>query len=160
MQGASDDFATKLLRLKEALRVESDKEVAELLGLKPSALNARKKRGSFPETDLLALIAKRPDLNIDATYVLSGKRLEGKVRESFDRMYRSATQARLDRSHSEQLVLEATDAAKSYAAVSQRRRPEYEELLMLLNSCNDDDFGLVMQVATKVYLAGLQRKAA
>ncbi len=61
-----------LLRLKNQLRVATDKEVAELLGLGEKALNARKKRDSFPEDKLFAFAAKHPELQIDTAYVLTG----------------------------------------------------------------------------------------
>lgn len=67
-------FEPVLLRLKEQLSVSTDKEVAALLGLGEKAFNARKKRGAFPEDKLLALVAKRPDLNLDVAYILTGDR--------------------------------------------------------------------------------------
>lgn len=66
-------FEKILLRLKESLSIQKDKDVAEVLGMSPTAFNGRKKRGLFPEDKLLALIAKRPDLRIDVNYVLTGK---------------------------------------------------------------------------------------
>lgn len=65
-------FDEATLRLKQQLKKKNDKEVAELLGLSPVAWTGRKKRGNFPETELLALTAKRPDLGIDVGYVLNG----------------------------------------------------------------------------------------
>ena len=67
-------FEPVLLRLKEQLGVSTDKEVASILGLGDKAFNARKKRDSFPEDKLLALHAKRPDLNLDIAYILIGER--------------------------------------------------------------------------------------
>ena len=64
------DFEKILLRLKEQLGVSTDKEAAELLGLSDKALNARKRRGVFPEDKLWALSASRP--NVDAIYILRG----------------------------------------------------------------------------------------
>lgn len=66
-------FEKILLRLKEQLKIQTDKKIAELLNIKPSAFNDRKKRDSFPIDKLLALIAERPDLKIDVDYVLTGK---------------------------------------------------------------------------------------
>lgn len=68
-----EGFGGALLRLKQVLGVHSDKEVAEALGMKPTALNSRKARNSFPEDKLLALIARRPELGIDADYVMTGR---------------------------------------------------------------------------------------
>lgn len=62
--------------VEEQLGVQTDREVADALGLSDKALNARKARGVFPEDKLFALAAKRPDLGIDVGYVLSGRRPE------------------------------------------------------------------------------------
>lgn len=70
--GDVDFFSECLARLKVALGKAKDKEVAEALGLGEKALNARKSRGSFPEKELYALAAKRPDLRLDVDYVLTG----------------------------------------------------------------------------------------
>lgn len=65
-------FERTLLRVKEALGVRADKEVAEFLGMDVSALNKRKARGSFPEKELRALAQERPELGIDVDWVLLG----------------------------------------------------------------------------------------
>ncbi|NOU25507.1 MAG: hypothetical protein HOO90_08215 [Methylotenera sp.] len=65
-------FEEAALRLKQVLKVSEDQEVAALLGLSKHAWMGRKKRSSFPETELLALTAKRPELNIDVQYVIHG----------------------------------------------------------------------------------------
>lgn len=67
------DFEETLLRLKERVGVPSDKGIAELLGIGEKALNARKRRGSFPVDKLKALAADRPDLRLDVKYVLTGE---------------------------------------------------------------------------------------
>lgn len=66
------DFERALLRLKERLGVSSDKAVAELLGMGEKALNARKRRDSFPVEKVKALAADRPDLHLDVRYVMTG----------------------------------------------------------------------------------------
>lgn len=66
-------FEKILLRLKERLCVQTDRDVAELLGLSVKAMTARKMRDSFPVDKLLALKARRPDLRIDDQYILTGK---------------------------------------------------------------------------------------
>lgn len=71
-----NSFKEKLLRLKNELNVSTDKEVAAFLGMNTSAFTVRKSRGSFPEKELFALIAKRPDLNLDIDYILLGHRRE------------------------------------------------------------------------------------
>lgn len=77
-----DFFLSALGRLKYELRVSKDMEVAALLGMGDKAFNARKKRNSFPERELLALAAARPELGIDTHYVLTGKRLKDSVAEA------------------------------------------------------------------------------
>ncbi len=64
-------FEQALLRLKDQLQVQTDKEVAKLLGMAPTSFNERKKRDSFPRDKLMALAVTRPDLHIDVHYVLA-----------------------------------------------------------------------------------------
>ncbi len=71
-----NSFKEKLLRLKNELNVATDKEIAEILGMKPTAFNGRKTRESFPEKELFALKAKCPELNLDMDYILFGHRRE------------------------------------------------------------------------------------
>ena len=73
-------FEEATLRLKQQLKVTEDNEVAELLGLKPTAWAMRKKRQSFPEKELYALAVKRPELNLDVDYVLTGIAREAHAR--------------------------------------------------------------------------------
>lgn len=68
-----DFFNEATLRLKQQLKTTQDKVVAEFLGFKPSAWVRRKNRDAFPEKELYALAATRPDLEIDVKYVLTGK---------------------------------------------------------------------------------------
>lgn len=67
-----DLFSDSLDRLKHELRVSKDGEVAAALGMSKTAFSERKKRGSFPEKELRALAAERPE--IDVVYVLTGER--------------------------------------------------------------------------------------
>jgi transcriptional regulator with XRE-family HTH domain len=71
-----ENFKNCLLRLKEQLGVEMDKDIASLLGLQTRAMTARKRRDSFPVKELEALAASRPDLGIDVRYVLTGQSAE------------------------------------------------------------------------------------
>ena len=71
-----DSFKGKLIRLKNELNVETDKEVAEYLGMTNNAFTVRKSRNSFPEKELFALKAKYPELNLDMDYILLGHRHE------------------------------------------------------------------------------------
>jgi transcriptional regulator with XRE-family HTH domain len=65
-------FDEATLRLKQQLNVMEDQEVARSLGLTKNAWAMRKKRGNFPDTELYALSARRPDLNLDVDYILNG----------------------------------------------------------------------------------------
>lgn len=67
-----DFFSDSLSRLKHELRVSKDGEVAVALGMTKTAFSERKKRGSFPEKELRALAAEKPE--IDVHYVLTGER--------------------------------------------------------------------------------------
>lgn len=62
-------FESALLRLKAALQVATDKEVAEALGMSPNALNERKRRDSFPADKVRSLAAEK---GFDAEYVIEG----------------------------------------------------------------------------------------
>ncbi len=67
-------FEEATLRLKQQLNVTADQEAAAILGLTKHAWMGRKKRDSFPEKELWALSAQRPDLNLDVDYILKGDR--------------------------------------------------------------------------------------
>ncbi|HRL94725.1 MAG TPA: helix-turn-helix domain-containing protein [Pseudomonas sp.] len=113
-----ENFQGVLLRLKEQLGVETDKEVAELLGMSVKAFTARKARGAFPEDKLLALVALRPDLLIDPSYVLTGD-------------YLSVAQAKLAASH----YSAARDTARlSNVALTQHLTADEQELLALFRA--------------------------
>ena len=65
-------FDEATLRLKQQLKVQSDKEVAEAIGMTPAAWNNRKKRDSFPTKEVFALAAQRPELGLDPDWIVSG----------------------------------------------------------------------------------------
>lgn len=67
-----NNFEEQLLRLKQAVKLTADQDVAALLGVTKAAFSDRKKRGSFPEDKLWALAKKRPELDLDTHYVLNG----------------------------------------------------------------------------------------
>ena len=67
-------FSDALDRLKHELRVSKDQEVAALLGLGKTAFSERKKRESFPDREVRALSASRPELELDVDYIFSGQR--------------------------------------------------------------------------------------
>lgn len=65
----ASSFDAALLRLKGALQVQTDKDVAALLGMSPTALNDRKRRGAFPVDKVRALALSH---HFDAEYVITG----------------------------------------------------------------------------------------
>lgn len=69
-------FDEQLLRLKQAVGMTADQDVAALLGMTKAAFFQRKSRNAFPEEKLLALSARRPELGLDVTYVMTGQRPE------------------------------------------------------------------------------------
>jgi transcriptional regulator with XRE-family HTH domain len=75
-------FEEATLRLKQQLGMTQDQEVAKVLEMTPRAWAGRKKTESFPETEVLALSARRPDLGLDVSYILKGKhasKMEGRL---------------------------------------------------------------------------------
>lgn len=63
------NFEAALLRLKGALQVQTDKDIALLLGMSPTALNDRKRRDAFPLDKVRALALTH---HFDADYVITG----------------------------------------------------------------------------------------
>lgn len=66
------NFIDVLNRLKLALGVSMDSEVADFLEMKQSAFAGRKKRNSFPDEQLRLIAVKHSDLNLDVDYILTG----------------------------------------------------------------------------------------
>lgn len=86
-------FEPRLLRLKAALNLSEDREIASLFGMEKSAFAARKRRDAFPDDKLYALALQRPELGIDVDFVLTGvtreahadlDAMEGKIRRAAD----------------------------------------------------------------------------
>lgn len=73
MSAAVREFERRLLRLKQATGMLTDQEIAKALETTPVAFSARKVRGSFPEDKLYALAAKRPELQLDVQFILTGE---------------------------------------------------------------------------------------
>lgn len=78
-----DSFKEKLLRLKNELKISTDKEVAAVLGMKPTAFAERKKTNSFPDKQIFELAKECPELDID--YILLGHR-----RKTYEAMEKDA----------------------------------------------------------------------
>lgn len=68
-----NEFEHIALRLKQSTGAGSDRELAALLGMGEKTFGSRKMRGKFPTELVYVLAAKRPDLNIDVDYVLTGQ---------------------------------------------------------------------------------------
>lgn len=64
------EFEPVIERLKQALKLKSDAEVASALGMSPSSFGERKGRGTLPFDRLLPLAYQR---NVDVDWLLAGK---------------------------------------------------------------------------------------
>lgn len=65
-------FDDQLIRLKQALGLPEDQDVAAALGMTKAAFSARKTRASFPVDKVKALAADKPELRLDVNYILTG----------------------------------------------------------------------------------------
>lgn len=74
------NFDEQLLRLKQAVKLTADQDVAALLGMSKEAFHQRKKRDAFPEDKLFALATKRPDLNLDVLGILAGDKKHAAIK--------------------------------------------------------------------------------
>lgn len=73
------EFVDFLYRLKQALDLKQNKDVADFLGLSEKAFSARKNRNSIPEQHLRAAAAMHPDLHLDVDYILTGSRIHSSL---------------------------------------------------------------------------------
>lgn len=147
-----DFFYERLGRLKAALRLGKDKEVAEALGIGEKAFNARKTRGSFPEKELRALAQQRPELGIDVEFVLTGGSLSSHQRQAQDRARRFT----LAQPGETGPLLELLDQAGAEMAASNARRADtYQQITEVLRMCSDDTVALVEHLVAKLYRAEL-----
>lgn len=153
-----DLFLATLNRLKESIDASKDKEVAEALGMSDKALNARKTRNSFPELEVLALLARRPELNLDTTYVLTGKRVSDWQRSQFALTAKTVLEMEPDGNGPlHQSLLEAVKTVGSQQTV---RQPEFDRLQEVLSYHDDDEFKMVLELAFTLAerLRGLRAK--
>lgn len=67
-----NNFEEAALRLKQAVKVNNDKDAAAFIGMKPVAWSERKKRDSFPIKEVYALAQQRPELKLDAEWIVTG----------------------------------------------------------------------------------------
>lgn len=66
----SSKFKYTLNRLKIAVGLSKDGEIAELIGLSITAFAERKRRDSIPIKEILQLVKNRPELNLDLNWIL------------------------------------------------------------------------------------------
>lgn len=133
-----DFFPEVLTRLKHALRVSKDQEVAQALELSKTAFSERKKRGAFPEKELRALAAKRPELGLDMNYILTG--IEGSAQALLD-----AKQARIAR------VVDAGMSFEEVRAMEKASDPaSIEAITALLYECRATELAAVHQLLTNI----------
>ena len=69
-------FVDFLERIKQELDLKKDKDVAQFLGLEPKAFSIRKKRDSIPVDAVRAAAYEHPEMNVDWSYILTGRRNE------------------------------------------------------------------------------------
>jgi len=147
-----EKFEATTLRLKQVLGVTLDRDAAAALGLSPRAWAGRKKTGLFPETELYALMAKRPDLDIDVTYVLTGERVTGHAKLRAQAMASGAGQ----QPGNAGLTEFATGAIKFDAERETARQDAYKLLKDLADHCDDAHLKLLLDVARAFRHASVQ----
>lgn len=131
-----NSFERVLLRFKEQVGLQTDKEVAALLGLSATAFGDRKKRGAFPEDKLRALAQQRPELNIDVGYVLNGVRQE-EVRQAVANIPGRLQQLRI--AHGAKAVAEAMGITEEALARIEAgaAAPSSEQMMALATNLPD-----------------------
>ena len=146
-------FEMKLLRLKEELAVAEDQEVAQKLGMSKAAFSERKRRNSFPDDRVFALAKTEPGLKLDATYVISGRRLYGAhENEIADNLLMVA--AETGRPEVREL---AAATVKSINEQNIRRADTYRLLRDLAGHCDDQQLDLLCKVAESFVDASIHR---
>lgn len=155
-----DFFVGALNRLKESLGVSKDKQVAEALGMSDKALNARKARHSFPEIELLALSARRPELKLDVAYVLTGERVSDWQRTQL--ALTAETILEMEPDGDGPLHRSLGKAMKATGKLKTDRQPIFDKLQDALAYNDEKEFKLVMELAFTLTerLRGLRAKQA
>ena len=150
-------FEEAALRLKQQLKVTEDKAVAKALGITSNAWTMRKRRGSFPETELYALAAKRPDLELDVGYVMTGKtkqQLAAAMRADFGPWLKRRRGEMSTKNFAAQLGLTEADLD---ALESQKRNPSSTELQRIVACIGADGLGEGDQHTITLELDGLEK---
>lgn len=134
------EFDRALGRLKQAVGVRTNKDLAPFLGLKESALSKRKRRGAFPVDDLKALASARPDLAIDVDHVLGVKNTTTDDVPSFIRgMAHRLQMIRGERSIEDFAAVVGLGADQLREIDSAARLPTPQELVSLLRADTGHD---------------------
>lgn len=147
------NFENILLRLKAELALAEDKEVAKILGMTPNAFTARKRRDVFPEEKLLALKSRRPDLNIDDTYILTGVRKNSPGRSTAE-LGRQLSKEQ-DGGPEGPLQQAYYSALSGLEEVRERRQPQMDDMERMLDGCSEEDFQLVVAMVRRMHRASL-----
>lgn len=150
-----NSFEEAALRLKQQLRVKTDKEVAEAIGLSAVAWVGRKNRGNFPEKELRALAQQRPDLGLDVEYVLTGGLLTQREREHLASARALTQQLPVEDAEKQRLLALLDDGFLRQATQNAARLQPYMQLMEMLNSCSDESLRLVLLTAEKFRIADL-----
>lgn len=138
-------FENSLERLKHELRVTKDSEVAARLGLSKTAFSDRKKRGSFPEREVVRLSAQNPELDLDVTYILTGERASAIARKQLSELAKTVLSMEPEGGS---LGSALSDAFKAQGDL--RKTPEFLALLKVLESCNPADLELIRIIALRL----------
>lgn len=81
-------FDQALTRLKNAVNIKNDSDIALLLKMPQSTFASKKARGSFPEEELKDLIQREPWREIDFEFIMTG---ELSTFEQINRRFKSET---------------------------------------------------------------------
>lgn len=147
------NFDHILLRLKQELKISTDKEVAELLGLSKTAFAERKRRNAFPKNELFVLATKRPEFSIDTYFVLTGERLPPEQGGEHFKSW-AMEQGKNDDENSAELVV---TGMLEHAEKRKKRKNRTDSLVFVLDNLDDDDFDLILNLTQKIYDASILR---
>lgn len=136
------EFEQQMKRLKVALGLTHDQEVAAALGMTKASLSDRKRRDSFPVERVIGLAGHH--LGLDVAYVLTG--LDEEQRERARR--RDANVDSLSRRGDKNNPV--SDAAAEQHAASVIRLRKEVALGTLLSWCTEDDLDLMLQLAARL----------
>lgn len=124
-----NSFEDALKRLKHALRVSNDTEVANALGMTKTAFAERKRRGSFPDRQLLNLAASQPELGLDTAYILNGETAKSAAERMLLNFPTRLSEVRGDRSIDEFAKVIGVTAADVIKLEAGKRKPTRQEAL-------------------------------